>query len=165
MGNKKCCWYTRKTRTFSKETHESNFILYSYCVTVGKSEVTRAPAESVNVCHSSGLIASIQLKSSHFPLSLPRWEYCDSRANTYCLCVDWLRKISFEKKIHPLSVYIRSHHTCSTYACLLNSVHVIQYEMPAGSACSHISTVCWQHNKGLQEFVIKVVKLWRICVW
>ncbi len=93
MGYKKCCWYTRKTRTFSKETHESNFILYSYCVTVGKSEVTRTPAESVNVCHSSGLIASIRLKSSHFPLSLPRWESCDSRANTYCLYVDWLRKV------------------------------------------------------------------------
>lgn len=82
MGNMKFCRYTRKTRTFSKETHESKFILYSYCVTVGKSEATRAHAESVNVCHSSGLITSIRLRSHHISHSLCRGESPVSHTQT-----------------------------------------------------------------------------------
>lgn len=88
MGNKKFCWYTKnkQTRTFSKETHESNFMLYSYCVTVGKSEVTCGPAESDNVYHSSGL-TSIQLKSHRISHSLCWSESPVSHVQTHIIYV------------------------------------------------------------------------------
>lgn len=162
----KFCWYTRKTRTFSKETRESHFILYSYCITVGRGEV---PADSVNVCHSSGLITSIRLQSHHISHSLCRGESPVSHTQTRIVYVwsDSGRCVEIILKVEDFTIICvcRESSYVQRMACFLKRVHVIQYEMPSGSNCSHISTACWQHNKGLQEFVINVVKLWRIFVW